>query len=59
MTQRLKTLNHYPQFKTDAGIAQVINFINTGNFPAGLNNRQQQKYAQKFNGFVVHSGVLR
>jgi len=59
MTQRLKSLNHIPEFATDAGIAQVINFINTGNFPAGLNNRQQQRYAQKFNGFVVHAGVLR
>ena len=59
MTQKLKSLNHIPEFATDAGIAGVINYINTGNFPAGLNNRQQQRYAQKFNGFVVHAGVLR
>jgi len=59
MTQELKSLNHIPEFRTDAGIAQVINYINTGNFPAGLNNRQQQRYAQKFNGFVVQHGQLK
>ena len=59
MTQKLKSLNHIPEFATDAGIAGVINYINTGNFPLGLNNRQQQRYTQKFNGFVVTHGVLR
>ena len=59
MTQKLKSLNHIPEFATDAGIAGVINFINTGNFPPGLNNRQQQRYTQKFNGFVVTHGVLQ
>ena len=59
MTQRLKTLNHIPEFATDAGIAQVINYINTGNFPPGLTPRQQNRYAQKFIGFVVVHGLLR
>ena len=59
MTQKLKSLNHIPEFATDAGIAGVINYINTGNFPPALNNRQQQRYTQKFNGFVVTHGVLR
>ena len=59
MTQELKTLNHIPEFATDASINQVINYIQTGNFPPGLTQRQQQRYQQKFNGFVVQHGLLR
>jgi hypothetical protein len=59
MTQELKRLNHYPEFQTDPQINQVIHYINTGVFPPGLNQRQQQRYAQKFNGFVVQHGALK
>ena len=59
MTQELKRLNHYPEFQTDPQINQVIHYINTGVFPPGLNQRQQNRYAQKFNGFVVQFGQLR
>ena len=45
MTQELKTLNHIPEFATDAGINQIIHYLNTANFPAGLNQRQQNRYA--------------
>ena len=59
MTQELKTLNHISEFRTDAGINQIINYINTGNFPPGLNQRQQNRYAQKFNNFIVQHGMLK
>ena len=59
MTQELKRLNHYPEFQTDPQINQVIHYINTGVFPPGLNQRQQNRYAQKFNGFLVQFGLLR
>ena len=59
MTQELKTLNHIPEFRTDAQIAQIIHYVNTGNFPPGLTPRQQHRYAQKFNGFVVQHGLLK
>jgi transposase InsO family protein len=59
MTQELKTLNHYPEFQTDAQINQVIHYVNTGIFPPGLTQRQQNRYAQKFNLFVVQFGLLR
>ena len=59
MTQRLKTLNHYEEFSTDAQIAQIRHYVQTGNVPAGLNLRQRNRYAQKFNGFVVQHGVLK
>ncbi len=39
-TNELKKLNHYPEFRTDAGIDKVINFLNTGVLLPGMNARQ-------------------
>lgn len=55
-SRELKRLNHYPEFRTNAGINSIIHFIVNGVFPAGLNARQTARYNQKFgagSGFVV------
>ena len=55
ISSELKKLNNYPEFGTAAGINAIIQFITAGNFPAGLNARQQIRYNQKFgvgSGFV-------
>ena len=60
-TQELNRLNHYPEFTTNAGINAVIEFINDGALPAGLNARQSARYQQKFgagSGFEVANGRL-
>ena len=44
----LKRLNHYPEFQTNAGINNIINFIANGIPPAGMNARQLARYNQKF-----------
>ena len=59
MSQELKTLNAIPEFRTDAQIAEIIHYKNTGNFPAGLNQRQQNRYQQKFQNFIVQHGLLK
>ena len=59
MTSReLKKLNHYPEFSTNAGINEIIDFIANGVFPEGLNTRQRTRYNVKFgagSGFVVRN----
>jgi hypothetical protein len=59
MTSReLKRLNHYPEFRTNAGITNIIDFISEGVFPQGLNTRQRTRYNAKFgagSGFVVRN----
>ena len=55
---RLRTLNSYPEFRTNASINGIINFIVNGIPPAGLNARQLQRYNQKFgvnSGFVTRN----
>ena len=56
MTTELKKLNHYVEFRTNAGIDDVIHFLNTGVVPGGMNARQTATYNRKFGpgtGFVV------
>ena len=60
-SQELKKLNHYPEFRTNNGINDIITFIANGNLPNGLNPRQTARYNIKFgvnSGFVVrnHNG---
>ena len=60
-TQELNRLNHYPEFTTNAGIQNIIHFINNNQLPAGLNARQSARFQQKFgagSGFVVIHGRL-
>ena len=55
-SQQLKKLNHYPEFTTDAGIIQIIDFIANDVDPPGLNERQLERYVEKFgnaSGFQV------
>ena len=55
-SQNLKRLNHYPEFRTDAGITQIIDFIANDVDPQGLNERQLERYQEKFgnaSGFQV------
>jgi len=55
-TTQLKTFNHYIEFRTNQGINEVINFIQQGVIPPGLNARQTNRFNQKFgpnSGFVV------
>lgn len=60
-THRLHILNQYPQFRTDAGIDAIINFINSNytQFPNNvIHPRQQQRYIGKFgqnSGFRVEN----
>ena len=57
-TNELKKLNHYPEFRTDAGIDLAINFINTGVLPPGMNARQMAAWNTKFgpgSGFIVRA----
>ena len=55
----LKTLNNYPEVKTDAGIDGIIAYLNSAGivprvFPANvLTNVQRNRYANKFMHFVV------
>ena len=58
MSTILKQLNHYSTY-TQPEINNIINFINNGVIPVGLNPRQQQTYNRKFGqDFVVNNGVL-
>jgi hypothetical protein len=60
-TRELKRLNHYPEFKTDAGIDAILDFKRTGNTPQGLNSRQATRYRKKYgneSGFVVENNAL-
>ena len=60
-TRELKRLNHYPEFKTDADINNIIHFQRTGDFPNGLNARQRRDYNRKFgpeSGFEVRQNSL-
>jgi len=53
---QLKRLNNYPEFRTDAGINDIINFIRNGNHPPNLNQRQTNRYDEKYgpnSGFVI------
>ncbi len=55
----LKTLNNYPDLKTDAGINGVIAYLNSTGIlprifpPHILTRAQQARYAHKFLHFVV------
>ena len=55
----LKTLNNYPEVKTDAGINGVIAYLNSAGIlprvfpPHILTRAQQTRYAHKFLHFVV------
>ena len=57
MTSReLKKLKHYPEFRIDAGINEIIDFIIHVGFTEGLNTRQGRIYNAKFgegSDFVV------
>ena len=59
-TTRLKTLNHYPEFRTNPGIDSIILFLQTLALPPGLNVRQTTRWLEKFDpatsGFVVRHG---
>jgi hypothetical protein len=58
-TTRLKSLNKYPEFRTNAGIDSVILYLNTAAVPAALNARQIVRWLEKFDpatsGFVVRN----
>ena len=59
MTSReLKRLNHYPEFRTNAGIEEIFDFIVNAVFPLEFNTRQRTRYNAKFgagSGFVVRN----
>jgi hypothetical protein len=58
---QLKRFNNYPEFRTDEGINQIINFIRNGNLPPGLNLRQTNRYDEKYgvnSGFVIINNRL-
>jgi hypothetical protein len=54
MTQKLKSLNLFPEMATDAGIAGVINNINTGNFPPGLDTHTKNTQNTIGNSRGIH-----
>ena len=57
-TNELKKLNHYPEFRTDARIDEVINFLNTDVLLPGMNARQTAAWNAKFgpgSGFIVRA----
>ena len=62
----LHTLNHYPEFQSNAGINGIIAYVNSlplapgaRVFPAHINtNAQRARYHQKFgNNFVVVGAI--
>lgn len=60
-TRELKKLNNYQEFKTDEGINNIIQFIQRGIFPNNLNERQIDRYDEKFgarSSFVVRNQIL-
>ena len=64
MSLELQKLNHFKEFATDAGIAGVIAYINSGHvtFPPDADtNRKRENYRKKFgprSDFVVDGGNL-
>ena len=60
-TRELKRLNHYPEFKNDASIDNIISFIQTKKSPTHLDSSQLKRYRQKFgdnSGFIVENNKL-
>ena len=63
MSVLLKKLNHYSNY-TQNDINQIVAYVNTKNnpqpvFPPNLNQRQIQRYIQKFGeDFVVNNNTL-
>ena len=57
MSKELKKINAYREFRTVAGINDIIIYLQTGNIPAGLNQRQTARYIEKYNqtGFIVRN----
>jgi hypothetical protein len=53
-------LNHYPEFKTDKGINDIIKYIKDKILPSGLNKRQKARYLEKYDDkdFKVLNGKL-
>jgi hypothetical protein len=62
MTSReLRRLNNYPEFRTNAGINDIILFIANGVLPPLLDQGQTARFIQKFgagSGFVVRHHTL-
>ena len=55
----LRTLNAYPEWKTDEKIKEVINYVKTKEFPPRLNTKQKNRYEEKFgSAFQVEQGKL-
>ena len=56
-SKELKKINAFREFRTVAGINGVIRYLQTGNMPPGLNQRQTNRYIEKYNntGFVVRN----
>ena len=56
-SKELKKINAYTEFRTVQGINDVILYLQTGNIQANLNQRQTNRYIQKYNntGFLVRN----
>jgi hypothetical protein len=57
----LKKLNHYPDWKTEQGINNVIKYLTTTphEYPEGFNNKQHLRYDEKFKkDFIVERNIL-